>query len=88
MSVVAHREISQRRKNHSLSIISDVVRVARGNSGIMGSTAFRSDQIARGRKPLATPRDAAQYIMELPEAKHALPHVNAPFPIGMERLAG
>jgi hypothetical protein len=39
----------------------------------MGSTAFRSDQIA-GRKPLVTLRDAAEFISELPEAEHGLPH--------------
>ena len=36
----------------------------------MGSTIFRSNQIA-GRKKLVTLRDAALYITKLPKAEHA-----------------
>jgi hypothetical protein len=35
----------------------------------MGSTVFRSDHAANGRK-LVTLRDAAQYIAKLPKAEH------------------
>jgi hypothetical protein len=39
----------------------------------LGPSIFRSNRISNGRK-LITLRDAAEYISELPEAEHALPH--------------
>jgi hypothetical protein len=47
-----------------------VLLARRGNFDVMGSTVFRSDQIAEPE----TVGDAAQYIMDLPKAEHRLPH--------------
>jgi hypothetical protein len=70
---MAHREIWRRRKIRSLSV--DLGYGSHdGVSRVSWDQRFFDPILLPGRKPLATLRDAAEFISDLPEAEHGLPH--------------